>query len=108
MTLMLFQVPGFAKSVLKGWRYRRLGRKRLGNGKLLKLRTISENVQTPTTTPALHQTQYGASVAPTYVVGDRVHAVLGALCWKGTELRRIAECIPNPLLPRLKVRYKCT
>jgi len=52
-----------------GTRYRHF------DGTSFKPRKVPENAQTPTTTPALHQTQCGASVAPAGFAGDWVHHV---------------------------------
>jgi hypothetical protein len=57
----------------KGVRSQRLGRKKLGNGKLPKLRKRLQNAQSPTT------------LVPAYVAGDRVHTVLGALTERKTR-----------------------
>jgi len=48
---------------------------------------VPENAQTPNTTPALHQTQCGASVSPTFFVGDRVQPVV---CVPSSEVVQLA------------------
>jgi hypothetical protein len=79
-----------------GWRYAPSGvlvggmGQRHFDGTNLEPRKRLENAPTPTTTPALHQTQCGASVAPLLSEGrDRVHAVLGVVFENNFILARL-------------------
>jgi hypothetical protein len=75
MVKLLSQVS--VKVAYNGWRYPLVGetRQRRFDGTDLKPGKLPENAPTPTTTPALHQTQCGASVAPLLVRGSGARCV---------------------------------